>query len=253
MPFRQKIRRYIHHFVDACGDLVLPRFCAVCGPCVPAGDFPHLCSSCVEDLVLTDARKQCRVCAGVLSGFERSRGRCLGCFHRRVPWSRLAVLGSYDGLLAELIRRLKFEGERCLGTSLGELMVAQAQALQWHQKQVDAVVVIPLTRSRERKRGFNQSALIGKGLAEFLRVPMPENWLRRNDDRPSQVGHGALSRRKLTASGFLTAPKVYGKRILLVDDVVTTQGTIRAATRALKNSGALDVRVLCCARTRLIR
>ncbi|MFT7618223.1 MAG: ComF family protein [Planctomycetota bacterium] len=253
MPFFRNIRRYSRQFVDACGDLILPRFCAVCGPCVAAGSFPHLCSTCVNDLILIDGDRQCRVCASVLTGFGRSRSRCLGCFHKRVPWSRLVVLGSYDGLLAELIRRLKFEGERCLGATLGELMAAQTQALSWDQGQVDAVVVIPLTRSRETMRGFNQAALIGFWVAEFLDVPLRESWLKRSDDGPSQVGHGATSRRKLSASGFVTAPNLFGKRVLLVDDVVTTQGTIRAASIALKKGGALDVKVLCCARTKLSR
>lgn len=243
--------RFLRRFRDAFVDLLLPPFCALCGPCVPSGSIPFLCSSCTEELVLVSAHIQCTLCGSILTGFENSRGKCLGCFRKRAPWSRLVVLGAYEGLLSELIRRLKFDRERSFASTLGDLMAAQTVSVGWTETSFDAVVVIPLTRARLDERGFNQSALIGSWVAEALSVPVQESWLKRTGKKESQVGHGAKARRKLKSSTFSVAPQVFGKRLLLIDDVVTTQGTIRAAVTALKKGGTIDVKVLCCARTNL--
>ncbi len=248
----------VHPFVDSLrasfewvADFFLPRFCLFCGPSVPSESLPNLCDTCLANLQLSDGREQCRLCAMPLSGLLIGRGRCLGCFRRRSPWQRVVALGPFDGLLADMIRRLKFNRERAFAAPLGELMASQAQSIGWSHEDLDGIVPIPLSAARERHRGFNQAQLVGNFVSKALQVPMRPEWLSRIGAESSQVGRGAKRRRMLGKRVFRCAPQVFGKRLLIVDDVMTTQATLRAAAGALKAEGALEIQVLICARTAL--
>ncbi len=113
----------------------------------------------------------------------------------------------------------------------------------------DALVPVPLFATRERGRGFNQSALIARRIAGDD-LPVVPGWLARTRDTPPQVGQDRAARHANVADAF-TCPDpaaVRGRRILLFDDVATTGATLDACARALRGAGAASVRALVVAR-----
>ena len=235
---------------DALVDCVLPRFCCLCGPGAPADGLTNLCASCFDALTWVEASRQCRACGVQLRPLEVPRGRCLACFGCRRPWSRLVTLGPPEGTLGQLVRKLKYERDLSCAAPLGELLAAQAGLVPGWSGRIDAVIPMPLSRQRWRERGFNQAAVLARPVARELRCPLRAGWLHRRGVEGSQVGQGARSRRsRLARRHFEPAAEVFGRNLLLVDDVVTTQATLKASAGALRRAGARKVDVLVCGRT----
>lgn len=232
-------------------DVLLPPFCAVCGPRVDADGLPALCAACVEEVELDAGRPTCGVCAAPMHPRLAGPGRCLGCARRRPPWARLLAAGPYRGKLQTIIGLMKYGDRPSLARPLGRMLVHAIEHARptFPMDDVDRVVPVPLTRRRSRERGFNQAELVAKEVARRFGVPLGARDLVRRDDRGPQASLSAARRRDLPGATFEPAIPVWGRRIVLVDDVVTTTSTVRVATRALLAAGAREVRVAVVART----
>jgi ComF family protein len=132
---------------------------------------------------------------------------------------------------------------------LTELLLACVRA-EYSNIEFDWVTSVPLFPTRRRERGFNQSALLGAGLARRLKVPFREGILRRVRPTVSQTGLTASQRAANVGGAFRVGlfARPAGRRILLVDDVMTTGATVDACARVLKKSGAVSVHVITVAR-----
>lgn len=160
----------------------------------------------------------------------------LACEH---PDVRAAYL--YGGPVADAVWRLKYEGRseiaRALGPTLGNV------ALPW-QGCVDLVLPVPISGARLRERGYNQSALLARGVARALDLPFRPTWLTRVRAGTRQVGKARAQRLLAVRGAFLASAQVRGKAVLVVDDVYTTGATLAEAQRALEAAGATRVRAV---------
>jgi ComF family protein len=145
-------------------------------------------------------------------------------------------------VLRNLIHLLKYGKVRTLARPLSGLL---AQALP-RDEVFDATVPVPLFWLRRIKRGFNQSELLARGLAHRTGIPVL-NALGRVRPTPTQAGL-SNSARRLNVSKAFRSRDVRGKRILLIDDVMTTGATAAACASALKQAGARRVALLTVAR-----
>ena len=153
--------------------------------------------------------------------------------------------GAYEGTLRELIHLFKYGRMKPLaGTLAGYL----ASALPRDQ-QFDAVVPMPLHWRRRWQRGFNQSELLARRTARRCGIPMV-NAVRRTRATAAQAGlSNARRRENVTGAFHVKKPNtVEGRRILLIDDVMTTGATASACALALKRAGAGSVTLLALAR-----
>lgn len=100
------------------------------------------------------------------------------------------------------------------------------------------LVPVPLGKARLRERGYNQAALLAEGMAAWMDADVQPDWLRRIRHTEQQALLGALQRRANVYGAFEAEAAVEGKRICLVDDVVTTGCTVRACADALEAKGA---------------
>lgn len=194
-------------------DLVIPRTCPVCAARL------HLA-----------AGRVCRRCARSTSGL---RGPTL------LGGAPVLGLGPFDGPLRSAVHRLKYHGEVWRGPSLGRL------AAELHGPEldaIDAVLPVPLHRRRLRARGYNQAALLGRGVSRSLGVPMRVAGLRRNVAGRSFAGLPRAER--VLRPDTFEARRVEGLRVVLVDDVVTTGTTLGAAAAAARSAGATLVAAL---------
>ena len=166
---------------------------------------------------------------------------CKGCAAalRPAPPGVVPALLAYDGAGRALVTALKYRNQR------GALrLVGQALARQAPSGGVDAVTWAPTTPARRRARGFDQAELLARAVARQLRcacLPL----LRRPPGRPQT---GRSRRERLDGPAFAVRAPV-PRRILLVDDVVTTGATLRAAAAALRQAGAAEVTLLALAAT----
>jgi ComF family protein len=153
--------------------------------------------------------------------------------------------GVYDGKLRQLIQLLKYGGIRPLAEPLAEWLSA---ALPRDQR-FDIIVPMPIHWRRRWTRGFNQSELLARALSRRTGIPVVHA-VRKRKGTPPQAGLTAPQRRANVASVFEASKgkKAAGRRILLVDDVLTTGATAGACARAMKRAGAVSVTVLTVAR-----
>ncbi|SDK79697.1 comF family protein [Catalinimonas alkaloidigena] len=150
---------------------------------------------------------------------------------------------SKQGKVQRLIHRLKYKGEKEIGTAVGEWY---GQILIDDFKDTfDLIVPVPLHKKRERWRGYNQSGMFGEGLARTLNVAYADDLLVREADRKTQTQKNRLDR-WVNAEGIyrVTDPaRLRGKHVLLVDDVVTTGATLEAAAQPLVAAGVASLSV----------
>ncbi len=170
----------------------------------------------------------CALCREGLRGFDDAH-----CF------------GAYGGTLRSLIHLFKYGGVKPLAGHLARLLRDAIPA----DRRFDAVVPIPLYWWKHWERGFNQSELLAREIGRHRGIPTV-NAMRRLRATSTQAGLSRSARRRNVAGAFAVKNRhaVAGKRILLVDDVMTTGATASAGGAALKAAGALSVTLLTVAR-----
>ncbi len=149
----------------------------------------------------------------------------------------VCVAGLYQPPLSDAIRALKYHSTTRLAGPLAALLAHRIAACSW---QVEMVCSVPLHPNRARERGYNQAALLASALAESLRCPVVQA-AERVRDTPTQTDLSASERRANVAGAFRALPVVRGRRVLLVDDVLTTGATISACAAALHDAGAAGI------------
>lgn len=165
--------------------------------------------------------------------------------------ARVYAWGWHSGPLRKAVHRLKYQRDIALGERLSQHL---AEVLTPAALEDVAVAPVPLWPGRQRQRGYNQAALLASPLAYALGLEYVPQVVRRRRNTPSQVGLSLLERRENVAGAFVADPdKVKGRKILLVDDVLTTGSTLNAAAEALRLAGADRVVAVVLARARSAR
>ncbi len=136
---------------------------------------------------------------------------------------------------------MKYGGRPELAYSLGRAM---RDGLR-HLPKVDVVVPVPLSKTKLRQRGYNQARELARGLD----LPVDPSGLVRLPGRQQQVGLARKARASNIAFAFRASKRLFGRQVLVVDDVVTTGATVRSAAEALQHVGVKAVDVLSLART----
>lgn len=212
-------------------DAALPANCVGCGR-----EGPPICQSCGSAL---DARRASP--AGVPIGLPGELPE---------PLLQLEWCAQFRGATRDALHAIKYAGEQRLAEPLG-----RAVARRWVAAGVGAEMVtnVPVHADRERRRGYDQAALIARAAARGLQLPY-EPVLRRARATIAQFDLDRRDRARNVRGAFVVDPRraadVDGRWVLLVDDVVTTGATLAAAAMALLDAGALAVSAITVARER---
>ena len=227
--------------LDGFLDLIYPPRCLVC----ESWEEPLLCSECVAQFALVP-EPVCVVC-GHLSEPERVCRLCDAAADQWGGWAFTSAraAGRHVGGLRHGLHLLKYRGKESLAEPLGAWL-AQRYLMEFPPKPLfDAVVAMPLSARKRRVRGYNQAELLARPLAEQLALPLlPAAAFVRVRAEQSQMRLGAEQRlANLSPDDFaVTDPSgIAGKRLLLLDDVMTTGATLHCAAAALCKAGAAQV------------
>jgi ComF family protein len=182
--------------------------------------------------------------------------RCRICQSAPPPFERAVAYGSYHGALRDLVHLLKFDQVRPAANELGRRLAETIAALDPSLPEGKIVVVpVPLHKSKQRQRGFNQAEMIVRAALERLAHPERFELLARTmarvRDTGSQIGLTRHQRRDNLRGAFVVhdASQIGGRTVLLVDDVYTTGATAAECARVLRRAGAAHVFVSTVGRT----
>ncbi len=231
-------RSYIQQAANSLARLILPPTCAVCKQ---AGDL--LCSDCRSTLPRITVAL-CTRCGRSLA--SQADAYCQRCARQPLLLQQLRTPFFFEEPLSGIIHQLKYNGFFALAEPIAELMVDA-----WPEivDNIDLLVPIPLHEKRQKKRGYNQAALLAHHLGQQWNLPVAENGLRRSRHTPPQVGLSLAERQRNVTGAFVVGDCSFdGQRVLLLDDVFTTGSTLTAATQTLLEAGAKFVWGYCAAR-----
>ena len=236
-------------WANAALDLLYPALCPLCEATLGAGRRDPLCGPCFVSIERLGP-PCCASCGVPFFSFSPAApvgpARCHACMATPPAFDYARAAGVYAGALREALHTFKFGGKRTLARPLGDLLLEQCGTLLGPH--VDGLVAVPLTRDRERERGFNQSAQLAAHLGVASGLPERPRWLSRSRDTRPQTELTAAERRRNVAHAFVASPSVSGAHVILVDDILTTGATVAECARTLRAAGARVVGVLAVAR-----
>ena len=227
-------------------DALLPPLCLSCQAIV---DQPGaVCAACWAKLSFLGA-PMCRRCGLPFPHDVGAEAECAACVADPPPWDRARAVFSYDEASRGLILGFK-HADRLHGAPAFGRWLARAGAEL--VSEADIIAPVPLHWLRLALRRYNQAALLARALAQAANRPWIPDLLKRTRRTPSQ-GHLSRSERQKNVAGAFRARARYGdqiagKRVLIVDDVLTTGATARASAKALLAAGAAAVDIVTLAR-----
>jgi len=237
---RDGLRRLGRAVVDG----VLPPRCLACGDIV--GEPHALCGRCWAAMTFF-APPWCVLCGLPFPHPVADDAVCGACAIARPHWDRARAVLRYDKHSRRLVLSLKHGDQTHLAHAFGRWMRRAGHEVL---DSADLLVPVPLHWTRLFSRRFNQAALLAQAIHAAGGPPVAADWLVRRRKTPSQGHLGPLARQRNVAAAFAVRPgrELRGRRVVLVDDVMTTGATAAECARVLRRAGAGFVGVLTLAR-----
>ncbi|MEO5891220.1 MAG: ComF family protein [Ferruginibacter sp.] len=200
--------------------------------------YPHVCTGCGSD-VLQEDNLLCLKCITSLphTHFAEHANNPV----EKIFWGRIPQVAAHsefyfakESLIQCLIHELKYKGNQQIGIYLGEIM-GRTLLESGRFAAIDYLIPLPLYADKERKRGYNQAAVICRGLSNIMNVPVLTGNITRKRFTETQTKKHRTERWENVADSFMINDKaaLQGKNILLIDDVITTGATLEACGHAI--------------------
>jgi ComF family protein len=228
-------------------DMLYPRNCIGCAKSAPE-TFRYICWDCWSDAVRVEP-PFCDCCGDPVAGTIDHGYICFACAAETPSFDGARSAARYDGVVGEALRLLKYEKALWMAPDMAELL-QNCMMAEFPHCEFDLVVPVPLHHVRRRDRGYNQSAVLARELGRRIGCKSPSSLLRRIRPTTTQTHLTASQRLSNVKNAFQCRKerRLIGRRVLLVDDVMTTGATVNACAKALKQGGAVSVHVVTVAR-----
>ncbi|MDR2762047.1 MAG: ComF family protein [Planctomycetaceae bacterium] len=243
-------------------NIFFPPLCPICGVFMPSGWLnvrrkglfgwsPLLpCDKCIS-LLSTPNQYICPRCGSMRQKFDFGKPNCKGCRHLYFSFKRAIVLGEYKGELRSIVLRMKTDKSGFYARTISTILLQERRNLL-NENSFDLIVPTPSHRKRRWWRGVNSPDFIAKEISRSLNIPVAINAVKRTAETALQFHLSDQARLKNVAGAFSINPKMKkllkGKRILLIDDILTTGATCNEITKILKKAGAKNITVCAIAR-----
>lgn len=223
-------------------DIIVPPACSACQS--PLQAHHTLCAACWRDVAFIRP-PLCDVTGIPLPFSTGERMVSARALAQPPAYDRARAVAQHSGAMRKLVHQFKYTDRHDALPLFGRWLAEAGRDLL---ADADVIVPVPMSRLRLILRHYNQSSLLARALAGITRIPAEHLALRRVRTTPRQVGLTGAQRR-LNVAGAFRVPerlrhRVEGKRVLLLDDVITTGATAEACARALRRAGAVRVDVL---------
>lgn len=223
----------LRRLLGAFARLVTPRRCLICRRRLTDGE-ECICTTCLVRLPYT------HFCGAAGNVVERL-------FWEKLPIVRADAFLYYKhgSPFTRLLFNLKYYGRREVGQYLGRLMAGNLAATDFFDG-IDCLVPVPLHRHKERRRGYNQSEMLARGISEVTGIPVVTDAVARTVDTPTQTRLTPEERERNVAEAFsLVRPDALaGRHVLLIDDVITTGATTLSCGTALAKAPGTRISIL---------
>ncbi len=214
-------------------DLISPRLCVVCGNRLAVTE-ETLCSKCYLHLPRTDFANDL---------YENVMAKL---FWGQIKLEKATALFYYEphAETAQILYELKYKNHPEIGVVMGRMMAKELMKSGLFED-IDALVPVPLAKKRERKRGYNQSLELAKGVSEVTGLPIANLVIRRTKFVGSQTKRGRWERNENVEHVFeLVDDNISDQHLLLIDDVVTTGATVIACAKEMQKASNVKISVL---------
>jgi len=216
-----------------------PAQCRHCGESLDPADGHYICKTCWQE-IQPIKKPYCETCGHPLNpnaALPEIIPSCNNC-PEDLSFRKARSAAIYESAAGVAFRLLKYHGKTIMAKPLADLMI-EAMPMLFGMEDYDCIVPVPLHKRRRRKRGYNQVELIGERLSRATNIPMELYNLVKIANTPPQVGLSYRERQRNVHGHFdVTAPsRLTGKRILLIDDVLTTGATMSESARTLLRKG----------------
>ena len=226
-------------------DLIYPSniYCISCGNIIDDSRPYSLCDTCVRTLKWANERT-CQRCGKILQE-SYAPDLCSDCLKEEHIFKRGYACVEYTAAERDIIHSFKYKDKAYLGRNLAEILYDR---IKIEEIEFDIVIPVPMHMKKQRKRGYNQAAVLAMSLAKFMEVPYGGNILVRVAETEPMSGLGAIERKNNIQHAFdVPSDKksdIAGKRVLLVDDIYTTGSTADSCSSALMASGAEEIFII---------
>ncbi|MGD9639356.1 MAG: double zinc ribbon domain-containing protein [Alphaproteobacteria bacterium] len=242
---------FIKNFSQVFFDAVLPHRCLACGEIVSSGGF--VCQNCFDKINFISSAC-CQICGTPFDYTEDANLTCPRCLQHKPEFDAAKAVFLYDGVGRDLIRAFKYSDRTEACNYFAKLMVnAGRKFFAEEEFKPDYIVPVPIHYKRLLARKYNQSALLARAIALNTGQKVCYDALIRTRNTKPQANFFQKERFK-NVKGVFNVNKleiVKDKKILLIDDVLTTGATVSECAKAMKEQGASKVYVLALARTKI--
>lgn len=236
-------------WAGGCVELIFPCRCSCCRVGLPCKG-QVICASCLSTIHYLQS-PLCSCCGQELPDSCGGDHLCGFCLRQLPVYGRARAVVRYEDPVSHLLHRLKYAADTSTLPPLAQIIEDFVQLLaQEFQPENDRIVPVPLFARRLKKRGLNQSLLLARILfPQAGGALLVDAMIRTRDTPPQTTLNGDARRKNLRAAFAVRQPAaVCGRRIFLVDDVLTTGTTVTECAKALLAAGALEVYVVTIAR-----
>lgn len=242
----------LKEYYNSIVDLIFPPRCHICREPHPEA----ICNSCHAKINYIDPKDICTFCGEPHGDKLRQEALlCKKCITQKPYFELARSVAIYEGTIRKAIHNFKFKNKKGLADHLCKIMAnhIEARLPEIRYCHADALVTVPLSQKRRAERGFNQVALMAEILASYLNIPHEKNALKRIKETLPQFDLPKNERQKNVTGAFdiHSQESIYGKRLLLLDDIYTTGHTINECAKTLKKGGAAKVYALTLSRATL--
>lgn len=218
--------------------LLFPALCPLCGRALTVGKEPF-CPACMADIPPLP-KAYCPRCAlPFINSASTEPHLCNRCILEPPSYRATYAVGIYQKQLRRAIQRFKYQQYPHLDTHLARLL----NRVIPDEIDSDLLIPVPLHPTRLRQRTYNQSLLLAKAVGKYRKLPVAHNLLIKVRPTQPQQTLSANERRRNLAGAYALCQPVTDKKVLLIDDVMTTGVTVELCSRVLLQGGAAEVRI----------
>lgn len=229
----------LNKIIDELLSIVYPKRCPTCMNIIPINEEERICDSCIEELpYVTEPR--CKKCSKPLD--NETNDLCYDCTKNEHSYSRGWALWLYTGDIKNALKRFKYNNNSNYGKIFSKEVVTLYKK-EIEEVSIDLIIPVPLHPKKQKKRGYNQAAIIGSNIAESLNISYSSNYVTRIIDTKDQKNLSDKERVHNMKKAFkiVDPNQIKHKRVLICDDIYTTGNTINSLSKELLENGAEEV------------